>query len=135
MHEGSAKGDKGKDLHRENNLLDVTRGATHRGRGAGNGFSENIESDQAAVEHEPERGASFLLWPACLEYLPEDIGENGQHDEWVEKYPRDAEHGAPIAEQHVALDQLAEQVAVGDESHSCFTAVSSLLLLAILSTG
>ena len=108
MHERGAKGNEGENLHRENDFLDVAWGAAYRGRSARDCFGEDIEGDQATVEHQPEGGAGFLLRPARLKYLPEDIGEDRQHDERVEKYPRDAEHGATVAQQDIALDELAK---------------------------
>lgn len=119
MNQGSTKGNEGKDPHRENDFLDVARGAAHRGWGAGDCFGKDVEGDQATVEYQPERCTDFLLRPTSLEYLPEDIGENGQHDKWVEKHPGKAEHGTTVTQQDVTLDELSEQVAVGDKAGFC----------------
>ena len=94
-------------------FLDVAWGAAYRGGSARDGFGKDVEGDQAAVEYQPEGGTCFLLWPARLEDLSEDIGEDSKHDQRVEKYPSDAEHGAAVAEQDIALDELSKQVAMG----------------------
>lgn len=91
-------------------------GAAHgRGR-TGDRLREHVKDDEPAVEHQPERRAALLLRPAGLEDVAEHKGENGQHDQRVEKHPQHAEHGAPVAEQHVALDELPQKIALGDHA-------------------
>jgi hypothetical protein len=91
------------------------RVAAHGGWRAGDRLGEDIKSDQAAVEQQPEWQTAVLLGPARLEDLAEDEGENRQHQQRAEEDPQHAEHCASVAQQHVPFDELAEQVAVAPD--------------------
>ena len=51
-----------------------------------------------------------MLRPARLKYLAEDKSKNNQHEQRAQKNPQHAKHGAPVAQQHIALDELPKQV-------------------------
>ena len=88
-----------------------------------------------------------MLRPARLEYLAEDKGKNKQHEQRAEKYPQHAKHGAPVTQQHIALDELAQQVAVlphvcpdaqgveYDGAHGCVAVTAAILMWLGLTTS
>jgi hypothetical protein len=102
-------------VHGEDDFLHETGVAAHRTGRAGNRFGEDVESDQAAIEQQPERQAAVLLGPARLEDLAEDEGEDRQHQQRAEENPQHAKHRASVAQQHVPFDQLAEKVTVAPD--------------------
>ncbi len=115
MHQRRAERHQRQDAHREDDLLDVAGIAAHRSRRARDGFAEDVENDQSGIQHQPEGQPVWLIWPARLENVAEDEGEDGQHQQRAEEDPQHAEQRAAVAQQHVALDELAKQDAVACE--------------------
>jgi len=110
--ECGSQGHDGQDFNRENDLLDVAGLTSDRCRRSRNGFSKDIKGAEPAIQVERIRYAVAWRGPARLESLAEDEAEEAQHDERVEEYPQQTEIGTTVSMQHVALDKLAQQVAV-----------------------
>ena len=113
VEQRAADGDERQDLEGEDHLLHKAgMGKNQPGRPV-DAVGEQVEHHQAGEKDQGEFGLRITgCLPAGLEDHAEDEGIHGEHEQRMEKRPKNTEKRSPVAAHHLPLHRFPDQVAV-----------------------